>query len=178
MHCTGGGGPRMHLDKEMIEFWLHWLRCARRCSREGHGSSSAAFRAAFQVENFNVSTAVKIHCLVSGLLAAYAAACDHPTLAAALSGAIASKPRGIGLVYLSPINTMSQILVTEKILQLLYFFGYILDDFNDAMAHPSWRTYSFTIIFGVWMFKPFAQRTGRTVDTRRICIVSYLLWPL
>ena len=70
--CTAlaGGGPRMHLDKEMIEFWLHWLRCARRWSREGHGSSSAAFRAAFQVENFNVSTAVKIHCLVSGLLAA------------------------------------------------------------------------------------------------------------
>ena len=76
--AVAGGGPRMHLDKEMIEFWLHWLRCARRCSREGHDSSSAAFRAAFQVENFNVSTAVKIHCLVSGLLAACCLRPSHP----------------------------------------------------------------------------------------------------
>ena len=119
--------------------------------REGHGSSSPAFRAAFRVENFNVSTAVKIHCLVSGLLtayssllAAYASACDHPTLAAALSGTVASKPRGI--VYLSPINT---ILLFWTTLLFGQYIRYILDDFK-TMAYPSVRTYSLTflVVFG------------------------------
>ena len=72
------------------------------------------------MENFNVSTAVKIHCLVSGLLAA----CDQPTLAAALSGAIASKPRGIGLVYLSPINNVTDFGDRKNIITTLLFWVY------------------------------------------------------